>query len=1383
MTSRSAHVALRFLGLCLVLALGGMLLRVPGGQAPAQAAGFSATCQAGPNPFPPDMGSSTNFPVKENSPARLEAHVSGGTGPFTYEWYHSSGGTYRGQTSTRTHIGSGSPYTLTAPADGFGVWEFQVDVTDTASGEVQTGGNCHYDVLPNPADRLDPGNLPSVNPVLFVPKDSFPGNVVPEAMVDQIQRSLRRIQAEYYEIYGATYRMNPLKVVVAPQTEAQMCGGDCTDRLASGTLVYNYALPQAKQAVGGCISGYWACVPYTKEIIVLAWGAGGWAGGWGPDHALAVVGDWAVATAGGVKTPWLEPDVTWTLDGTGVVDPNVFTVAHEMNHNIGRDDNNDFSYQNPQNPSEIAGARALPWLTEPMTDVQSPTVSFTSPVNGSIVSGTIAVNLSASDTGGSGLEAAALLVDGYWQGVDASAPYSFSLDTTKLGHGSHKLTAIAYDNSGHIAKAEITVNVKNIVSGACDTSYPLDTGRVCYYDGIGFAGTYLGTLIDAPNFVTDNGNFGWWPRHDFGSGEVAFGQSDTVSGVWRAQFNFPATTYTRYNITFYTDDGVRFYVNDALVLDQWGDHAATYTTQLTLSGYTNLRIEWYENSGSAALSMKWAPTRLLMSDEFSSASLNSSLWSTANSGPVSLLDENFDSGSLNTDLWGTAASGAATLLDDTFDSGSLNSALWGVATGGGTTLLEDNFSSGSLNTSLWGTAVGGGSTVSQSGGYLTMTVPTAGNAYADLYSLTSFPVGSTFEARVYLSAGQWLDHKGIGYADARIGPDCGSGETQAAMWRGQDGDKYTETKIVPTSCNGVIRQTGYPAGWRTIKVVRVNSAQVDFYEDGVLLGTHTTSVPTGSIPIRFSAYTYTWGPSSPITIQVDWVKVTTGGPTVSQSGGYLTMTIPAAANAYADLYSRTPFPVGSTFEARVYLSAGQWYDHKGIGYADATVGADCNFGETQAAMWRGQDSDKYTETKILPTSCNGVYRQMGYPAGWRTIKVVRVSTTQVDFYEDGVLLGSHTSSIPTGNIPIRFSAYTYLSAPANPITIQVDWVKVTTPGPTISQSGGYLTMTIPAAANAYADLYSKTAFPVGTTLEARVYVSAGQTSDLKGIGYADARIGANCSQGETQAAMWRGQDSGKYSETKTGSASYTCSLRQSSYPAGWRTIKVVRVSSTQADFYENGVLLGSQTTNIPTGSLPIRFSAAASAAAPASPITIQIDWVKVTIPGPTISQSGGYLTMTVPAAPNAYADLFSNTSFPVGTTIEARVYVSAGQASDRKGMGYADARVGADCSQGETQAAMWRGQESNKYTETKTGSASYTCYLLQSSYPTGWRTIKIVRVSNTQVDFYEDGNLVVRHTSYVPTGNLPIRFSAFTSTSAPLNPITIQVDWVKVTQN
>lgn len=158
------------------------------------------------------------------------------------------------------------------------------------------------------------------------------------------------------------------------------------------------------------------------------------------------------------------------------------------------------------------------------------------------------------------------------------------------------------------------------------------------------------------------------------------------------------------------------------------------------------------------------------------------------------------------------------------------------------------------------------------------------------------------------------------------------------------------------------------------------------------------------------------------------------------------MTVYAMANAYADLSSIQTFAVPSTFEARVRLSAGQWYDHKGLGFANGTVGADCYQGETEAAMWRGQDDDEYIESK-KNSNPNCTQIQDSYPSTWNTIKIVRTSS-DVKYYKDGTLVGtiSGASNVSTAQMPIRFSAYTYTAGgPSSSLTIEVDWVRVTVP--------------------------------------------------------------------------------------------------------------------------------------------------------------------------------------------------------------------------------------------------------------------------------------------------------------------------------------------------
>ncbi len=60
-----------------------------------------------------------------------------------------------------------------------------------------------------------------------------------------------------------------------------------------------------------------------------------------------------------------------------------------------------------------------------------------------------------------------------------------------------------------------------------------------------------------------------------------------------------------HKFTLKADDGVRFYVDGNLLVDDWGDHPMrTYTPTITLSaGIHELRVEYYERKGSAVMTL------------------------------------------------------------------------------------------------------------------------------------------------------------------------------------------------------------------------------------------------------------------------------------------------------------------------------------------------------------------------------------------------------------------------------------------------------------------------------------------------------------------------------------------------------------------------------------------------------------------------------------------------------------------------------------------------------------------------------------------------------------------------------------------------------------
>ena len=97
-----------------------------------------------------------------------------------------------------------------------------------------------------------------------------------------------------------------------------------------------------------------------------------------------------------------------------------------------------------------------------------PRVSITSPVAAANVSGTVVVQVSASEQGGS-ISKVAFEVDGVEVTTLTAAPYSFSWATGSVANGSHALTAVATDATGQSGtSAAVSVVVSN--SSGCSST-------------------------------------------------------------------------------------------------------------------------------------------------------------------------------------------------------------------------------------------------------------------------------------------------------------------------------------------------------------------------------------------------------------------------------------------------------------------------------------------------------------------------------------------------------------------------------------------------------------------------------------------------------------------------------------------------------------------------------------------------------------------------------------------------------------------------------------------------------------------------------------------------------------------------------------------------
>jgi glucose/arabinose dehydrogenase/PKD repeat protein/fibronectin type 3 domain-containing protein len=97
----------------------------------------------------------------------------------------------------------------------------------------------------------------------------------------------------------------------------------------------------------------------------------------------------------------------------------------------------------------------------PAPDNTPPSAAMTAPDPGSTVSGTVTVSATATDN--VGIAEVDFLLDGVSIGVDTSAPYSVSWNTTTTSNGPHSLSARARDTAGNygITSGVVTVSVDN----------------------------------------------------------------------------------------------------------------------------------------------------------------------------------------------------------------------------------------------------------------------------------------------------------------------------------------------------------------------------------------------------------------------------------------------------------------------------------------------------------------------------------------------------------------------------------------------------------------------------------------------------------------------------------------------------------------------------------------------------------------------------------------------------------------------------------------------------------------------------------------------------------------------------------------------------------
>ena len=154
-----------------------------------------------------------------------------------------------------------------------------------------------------------------------------------------------------------------------------------------------------------------------------------------------------------------------------------------------------------------------------------------------------------------------------------------------MNKGTHEIKIEYYDHTG---KALVHVWWEQISS----PTYPDWRGE--YWKNRDLSGT--------PALVRNDPSVNF----DWGTDAPAVGlPSDNFSARWVRQVTFTPGQYRFYAVA---DDGVRVYLNNTAIVDQWHDNDAhqVYTADVSVSGTRTVVVQYYERGGNAQVRVWWS---------------------------------------------------------------------------------------------------------------------------------------------------------------------------------------------------------------------------------------------------------------------------------------------------------------------------------------------------------------------------------------------------------------------------------------------------------------------------------------------------------------------------------------------------------------------------------------------------------------------------------------------------------------------------------------------------------------------------------------------------------------------------------------------------------
>lgn len=232
-------------------------------------------------------------------------------------------------------------------------------------------------------------------------------------------------------------------------------------------------------------------------------------------------------------------------------------------------------WSSPSTPKQvIPSARLFPPVTS--TQVASPAIM----PNGGASSGPVSVSLASATSGAS----FRYTTDGTTPTSSIGTLYATPFTLT----ASATVRAIAY--KAGMSDSAVASAVFTIVSPGAGTGLKGD-----YYDNVDFTMLRL-SRTDATV------NFNW----DLASPDSSLGP-ETFSVRWTGEVEAPTSeTYTFFVVS---DDGIRLWVNNVLLVDNWTDHPPTENSgviALIAGQRVAIRVDFYENAVGAMAALSWS---------------------------------------------------------------------------------------------------------------------------------------------------------------------------------------------------------------------------------------------------------------------------------------------------------------------------------------------------------------------------------------------------------------------------------------------------------------------------------------------------------------------------------------------------------------------------------------------------------------------------------------------------------------------------------------------------------------------------------------------------------------------------------------------------------